>query len=262
MTSLVKFWSECDLRRAPYVHPRDLSVIRSKFSQLFDFEVRTPQQFVSSARFGNSLDNRFHLALMPVPYVGRLATADIFILLLNPSVSASSYLEEADAEHREALKRNLRQVFAKRAMAFKSLDPEFCWTGGFRWWEGKLRSVISARAVETQTNYLSALKELSARLACVELVPYRSGSFNGGKLIGKLPSSVEALKYVDSVLKPRARAGEIKIIVTRKVEEWGLRRGRNVVLYEGGQTRGASLGPHTPGGRAILAQLRKPWPGR
>lgn len=42
------------------------------------------------------------------------------------------------------------------------------------------------------------------------------------------------------------------VIVTRRVQDWGISEGPNVVNYSGGQTRGASLGPNSAGGRAIL----------
>ena len=45
------------------------------------------------------------------------------------------------------------------------------------------------------------------------------------------------------------------VIVTRQVEAWKLPKGLpNLISYGRGLARGASLGPDTPGGRAILAQ--------
>ena len=42
------------------------------------------------------------------------------------------------------------------------------------------------------------------------------------------------------------------MVVTRAVTDWGLESGPNVIAYSPRQARGASLGPDSPGGRAIL----------
>lgn len=65
-----------------------------------------------------------------------------------------------------------------------------------------------------------------------------------------------AWQFVQNVLVPKAKAGKIKIIVTRKASHWALPSSRNVIRYSGAQARGASLGIDTPGGKAILEQIR------
>ncbi len=257
MNDLVKFWRDCDLERPPYIHPLDKAAVGARFNKLFDEQVKTPTEFVAGPRFGNFKDNRFHLSLLPVPFMGCLDRAEIFILLLNPGFGFGSYEEDADPEKAEMLRRSVRQELDGVEFPFVSLNPQFSWTAGFRWWEGKLRSVIRAHAAERQSNYLASLQAFASRLACIELVAYRSAQFGGGSIAQKLPSCRAARQFVESVLLPRAQKGEIKLIVTRQVRQWGLNSGDHVVLYEGGLTRGAPLGPTTPGGKAILAQMKK-----
>jgi len=94
-------------------------------------------------------------------------------------------------------------------------------------------------------------------VAQIELVPYHSSAFGGHALIEKLESVRVARRYVHDVLVPAARKGAKTIIVTPQAEAWGVKRGRGVVIYKGGQTRGASLGPDTPGGKAILRRYER-----
>jgi hypothetical protein len=44
------------------------------------------------------------------------------------------------------------------------------------------------------------------------------------------------------------------LILTRQEKAWGLAPHKNIVIYRGGETRGASLGPNTSGGKAILTR--------
>jgi hypothetical protein len=63
-------------------------------------------------------------------------------------------------------------------------------------------------------------------------------------------------KFVKNSLIPQAEDGKVTLIVTRQAEEWGVseqrRKNKNIVVYKGGHTRGASLSPNSDGGKAIL----------
>jgi hypothetical protein len=249
MNSLLEFWNECSLESAPYVHPRDVSLLKKH--GLFDDEVSDNESFVKGPRFGNFDDARFHLSLLPVPYIGLLDKADIFLLLLNPGFGLSDYVVNDDEEHSAEVRAIIRQD-ANIEFPFISLNPKFVWTGGFRWWEQKLRNTV-LRIAEAKGGYLQGLKSLSQRLAAIELVPYHSQKFGAGKIVSNLPSSQAAMRFVSETLVPRARRGHATIIVTRKVASWGLPTDcEHVVLYEKALTRNAPLGPDTPGGQAIL----------
>lgn len=253
--SLVNFWRRLDMSTPPYAHPDDFFVLRRGNGRHIDEELRNFESFVASDRFGNLDDHRFHLSLLPVPYGGNLARAEIVILLLNPGFSYTDYYAEYHVPaFRRRLETNLRQSFKGVEFPFLWLDPEFCWHSGFSWWEGKLRKVIDVVARERfKGRYLDALRDMSRRLAHIELVPYHSPSFRSHALINNLSSSQAARQFVQDALVPAARIGTRTIILTRQQSVWGLPRNRKeIVIYAGGLTRGASLGPNSPGGRAIL----------
>ncbi|MBZ5531215.1 MAG: hypothetical protein LAO20_07275 [Acidobacteriia bacterium] len=253
---IVKFWDKLGLNHPPFIHPDDKPAIERHKRQGSDLAKYDFDGFVRSTRFGAFEDHRFHLSLVPVPYAGNLAKADIFILLLNPGFDFVDYYGESRVlEFRQRIKQNLRQEFDGIEFPFLYLDPEFCWHGGFVWWEKKFRDVATKIAAEKfGGRYLDALRDLAHRVAAVELIPYHSISFRDHGLLKDLPSINQARRFAQAELAPRAKKGDVTIIVTRQSKVWGLgeSKSRNIVPYEGGLTRGASLGSLTPGGKAIL----------
>jgi len=255
---LVSFWRKCHLAKPPFVHPDDLPVFRRYGGRHIDAEPKDFDAFVASPKFGDFADRRLDLSLLPTPYSGDLARADIVVLLLNPGFSYTDYYETERPDFRRQLVRTLRQSFAGTEFPFIWLDPQFCWHDGFKWWEGKLRQTVRVIADKHfDGRYLDALRDVAHRVAQIELVPYHSSAFGGHALIEKLESVRVARRYVHDVLVPAARKGAKTIIVTPQAEAWGVKRGRGVVIYKGGQTRGASLGPDTPGGKAILRRYER-----
>jgi hypothetical protein len=244
---IVEFWSKCLLEKPPFVHPEDRGALNDGGPRL-DFE-----GFIRSERFGDLEDQDFHPSLIPVPYVGDLERADVFLLTLNPGCEVSDYYAEyCVPEFRRRLKATLRQELARVSSPFWCLDPELCWHGGYRYWEGKLRQVALEIATEKFNGcYLDALKELSRRVAVLQLVPYHSRSFGSVK---DLASTREAQHFAKE-LANRAREGRATMIVLRAREQWRLRGGRNVVVYAASLARASSLGPTTRGGKAILKRI-------
>jgi len=254
--SLVEFWRRCDLRSVRKFHPDDAEYLEANVEKLI-----VPEQaqrfadYVNGKNFGRFDDPRFHSSLLPIPYGGNLAKADIFVLLLNPGFSFTDYYGETEVPaYRAALENNLRQSFANTDFPFLWLNPDFCWHGGFCWWEKKLRPTLTRIADKKfKGKYLDAMRSLSRRLAIIELIPYHSVSFQGHGLIKSLPSAIAARQFIHEKVLPDTSAGKKTIILTRQAVGWDLRQGnKNLVIYQGGQTRGVSLGPSTTGGEAIL----------
>lgn len=240
------------------MHPEDLTTLCRYLPEFPGPSFTSFRQFVGGRRFGEFADHQFHLSLLPSPYVGDLTRADIFILALNPGFSLTDYYAEWQVpKFRRRLQRNLHQNFDRVEFPFFFLDPEFCWHGGFAWWEGKLREVASIIASERHGGrYFDALRELSQRIASIELVPYHSVAFHGGRLIRDLASTRQAKDFARTALVKKASSGKASIIITRKVKAWGLpKSGKGVVAYSPRLARSASLGPESPGGKEILRRF-------
>src|SRR5690606_21306974 len=109
---LVEFWERCDLSGQTFVHPDDRQVLeqggdRHVLGGEIDFD-----SYIRGNHFGNRGGSRFHTSLLPIPYGGDLARADIFILLLNPGFSHADYFGDFKMpEFRKRLERNLLQDF-------------------------------------------------------------------------------------------------------------------------------------------------------
>lgn len=257
--NLFEFWQRCPLERPPFAHPDDrdkLHEILSKENRWIEDDATCFDSYINHPRFGDPTDDRLHLSLLPIPYVGDLRSAEIVILLLNPGFDYSDYwAEQKMPDFQKRLKQNLSQSFEGIEYPFFGLDPHLCWYSGFMWWERKLREVVQQIAVSKFDGiYRDALRNLSRKLACVELIPYHSASFRDHNLIGQLPSIVKARAFVRDSLVPEAVADKRTLICTRQAASWGLGLNEqpNVIVYDGGHTRGASLSSRSKGGEAIL----------
>lgn len=250
---LIEFWREAQTNVPPFAHQADVSVLR-KYSRWVENDATDFGSYISGSRFASCNDDRLHLSLLPVPYAGDIKHADFIVLLLNPGFSYTDYWGETHVpEFRKRLVSNLRQEFEKTDYGFLYLDPQFCWHSGFVWWEKKFREVVQEIArLRFAGDYREALKEFSHRIASVELVPYHSSSFHEHGVIERLPSVEKVRTFVKETLEPAARTGEKTLIITRQTKVWGLASEKNIIIYGGGHTRGASLSPRSAGGKAIL----------
>jgi hypothetical protein len=142
---------------------------------------------------------------------------------------------------------------------FYSLDPEFCWCTGYRWWEAKLRDIAMIVAQQKYNGrYLDALRELSQRIACIELVPYHSIAFHEHRLIKILPSTSQAKRHLETSLLKRASSSKVLVIAMRQVTAWELHlvNRKGLVVYRPpAHSRRQASSSRTPGGRAILKRL-------
>lgn len=258
---LVAGWRRCDVETAPFYFPDD-RLGGTKNNGVERALLSSHREYVQSPLFGSRKDSSLHLGLLPVPYLGNLERASIFVLMLNPGLGAGDYFAEYEVPgYREALISNLRQENGQNEYPFFALDPRLAWTGAFAYWHDRLRRIVEELVWQRQLSYLEALSLMAIRVACVQLFPYHSRSFKAHALAGRVESSRLAQQYVHEVLAPRAAAGEITIVVARQGEKWGLDEGENVVVYRGGECRGAYLGPRTRGGKAIMRQLGLNRPG-
>jgi hypothetical protein len=259
MNSLVEFWRACNLGKPPYIHPKDKREL-GPLNRYFDESNFTFDTFVSSDRFGDFITKRFHLSLLPSPYAGSVHSADIFVVQLNPGFNYSDYYAEyRNAAFHDRKKKTLLQETGDFEYPVIFLDPQFCWHPGFSYWEGKFRKIISEFAKRRDCSYLLAQKELSTRLAILELVPYHSENFKPDfKDIKRLPSVRRMIDFVHELVG-RALKGEITLIVLRKGTELGLATKRpNLIVLGRYQAQGANLTMREDGtgpGDAVLMRL-------
>jgi len=154
-----------------------------------------------------------HTHLMPMPWIGNLQTAKVFLLALNPGFGAHDYFGEHKVKpYRDALRRNLRQA---GGVAFPFLDPEHSWHGGAAYWRPRLAPILEG---------LEGDWERCARgIAVLELVPYHSETFGLGQgTVDALESVALMRAFVRDDLLQRSGSRRCKIIVLRGHRLWGV----------------------------------------
>jgi hypothetical protein len=206
LDALTSAWKELPLQEAPHVLPEDLAALKKAAADYVTFDLR---QYLERGERRN--DQRLHLGLLPQPWFGDLAKADIFILMLNPGLHPLDYFaEDQDPVFRAALINNLHQT-PGRAFPFPFLDPQFWWHPGSDYFRRRLGWIAERLASRNGHPHGDALAEVARRVCVLQLVPYHSPYFGLDNLVRQLRSTSLVRQYVQDL----ARRPEIQIIVTR-----------------------------------------------
>jgi hypothetical protein len=210
---LISFWNN----ETSNVHKDDREAMSVRRS--VPPEVNSPSSFFEST--STTHENHFHLSLSPAPYMGNLRTADIFLLMINPTVGYSDYCTDSDQRFRAALARTREQDFKEGELGCLALNPEFCSSSWFYYYERLFSTILWKYASIKAVTYLRALQELSRRLAILELVPYYSKSAGqiNKKFVGGLPSARKAIKAAKE-LQVKATHEDATVIVRWKGNIW------------------------------------------
>ncbi len=156
--------------------------------RLFE-NVNTEHVHRRDAAFFTGQSDKLHLFLPPIPYVGDLKSADVWILMLNSGVGACDEQDEAAEPYHSLKSRNLRQEFADVSHPFISLDPALSDTGTYLYYNQKrgLGRLISSLAAELRLTKENARALVARKVAVLELIPYRSKGFPGA--LAQVPSA-------------------------------------------------------------------------
>ncbi|OGJ60951.1 hypothetical protein A3A67_00840 [Candidatus Peribacteria bacterium RIFCSPLOWO2_01_FULL_51_18] len=201
---LAQFWKK--LNRKMHVHPED-----SPFLHFPKKPYTSYQHYISDYLQNKVNDSTLHSGLLPVPYIGNIESATVYILMLNPGFSHDDYIAESKyfPNFRKALKANLK---AKSPFLF--LHPDFLWTGGGRYWEKRFAIIAKELLRKKKIAYKEALKLISEKVACIELFPYHSKKFSvSANTLNQLPSSQKAKAFVQKYVIQRAKRREALLIV-------------------------------------------------
>ena len=214
------------------------------------------------------------LHLLPLPVNGSLKRADVVILMLNSGFGDSDNVWEASRpkEHQVMLASQRANVHQSHDRGdhypFYDLNPQFCDHPGAAYWKGganlavpkrqarKLASIAAELGDAWNVSSDSVYREMSNRVAVVELLSYRSTKFKHTGLFNKLPSCTESLKLVRGLVAENQKL----IVIPRSVKSWGFAGSsdntHNLIVYEPSQGAAASMTTRSAGGQAILARLK------
>ncbi len=242
--NFIKFWSNLSPSRQPFIHPEDVSWIDANLSLGF---IKHVEDYLNQFETDKSLEKKFHTNLIPVPFMGDLRQAKIFIVMLNPGVSPDNYVHEKNPLFAAALFENLNQEFHKGEFPSLWLNPSFAHDGAYRYWTDnkRLLPLIEDYAQIHKTSRVEAQKNVASRVAVIQLLPYHSKTANTS-LVGKLPSSCQATDFIRHCLVPRAIAGDILLVIARQKSFLdkiiGLPSHVNIVCLTDSESRGAYMG--------------------
>jgi hypothetical protein len=161
--------------------------------------------------------------------MGNLESADIFLLMVNPSLGYADYGTNATQSFRAALSRNLKQEFAAGGEQCVALDPEYWWSSWFIYYERLLRRTVREYANAEKISYLQSLNTLSRRLAILELVPYYSANASQitKPFLKGLKSAQRAIRAGQELAR-KAEARDATVIV-RWTDRWNLGSARGII---------------------------------
>jgi hypothetical protein len=250
MHELISEWSNYSLS-PPFILPKDLRILNSP--DIIELHSGW-ESYISQSNFDSVTSSKLHTGLIPMPYIGNLEKSSIFILMLNPGLSATDYFGEYRIpEYRKALVNNLKQ---RPESSFIFLNPEFSWHSGYQYWNKKLSKLITEFAKNKLCTYDESRNFFMEQISMIELLPYHSSHFKmKHKIISKIPSALLAKKFIHDSILPKARNGNCIIVATRGMRYWDLPKHKNIITYERSESRGAHLSPTTRGGSSILKFL-------
>lgn len=175
----------------------------------------------------------FATTLCPIPWAGPIKGAKVYLLFLNPGLSPEDLAWESDnADFSSVLRANIREG----SQPYFYLLDRFYAHPGHRWARATFGSDIQERHAE--------------RFCVVQLVPYHSDDGGYARSIATgLPSSKAARQFVRDTLVPKARAGQIGLVVARSSKLWQIEGEDDcLVIYRGGECRRAFQTSGTRGG--------------
>src|SRR5688572_27598612 len=224
--TLIEHWRRFSPDKKPYLHPADAP-------HVFD-------------------PKNFEFDLLPYPFVGDIAGADVWVLMLNSNIGHRDELDEEDPLFRERQRANLRQDFRGLDYPLLSLDPVLRGTGTYQYYNVRngFHDLIDVYGTRAGIPTEDARKAIARRVAVLQLLPYRSKSGQyDEKMSGVMPSSRLVYRAVQEAVSLKHKL----VVVPRSAPLWGLKYEQNIdgriITYRADQARSGSLKPSSAGGR-------------
>ncbi|MEW6769175.1 MAG: hypothetical protein AB1342_14190 [Pseudomonadota bacterium] len=175
---IFKFWSQLELGQK--VHPADADVLRHT-------------------------RHHFELACLPSPYGGRLLTAQVVLLFLNPGFSKPDLTAARSLSGRKHCLEKLKG---------RSDFPD------------ELEHPNALKWLKSRTKFLGDWENIRRRVAILELCPYHSKEFKDQALLAALPSVRKMLEWAQEQLFVDAIKRRRIVICMRSPKFWGLQAGK------------------------------------
>ena len=196
---IFNFWSEMkmsDLEQDEIIHPKDKEIFQR-------------------------ITHSYALKSLPLNFRGKLKTAKIVLLYLNPGYDKAN-------DEREL--KEFKEEYFKTIKGESPLKSKLINQGSYKWWKGR-------------SNFLNLPEEwLIDNLAILNIGAYHSKSFKDKGTLASLPSSRIAINWAQEVLFKEAEEGKRLVICMRSSKFWGLKEGyQKGLLFSPKTTRGGHI---------------------
>lgn len=242
LQELIDGWETSISQGSPYMFPGDKETLQEANHKRFICPCQSLDKFNLGKEFANRDDSKLHLELIPVPWVGDVRQASVFILSLNPGFDPLSYFSETRQDLRDALLANVRQEKLDSEFPFMALNPRFVWYSGFTYWESRLRSLVDKIKQSKSWDSNKALSLVAQEICVLQLVPYWSRNFD---LPRSILSSLRSSSLVRDFAQQKAKESNALIVVARRSRDWGLAEDKLVIRELPPATRGQRFSPTT-----------------
>lgn len=175
-------------------------------------------------------NNKVYKQLCPLPFVGDIEHADVYILQANPGLMLPPLsddpvpVEKRSKPFTDRIEACLHQEFEDMSYPFYFLDPEIWHINGSIWWRTNLEPLLQQLAEEEgEVDTNGVLKEdgnaetyyrhLANKLCAVEIHGYRSNNFRKPK--PPIPSSDFSCSIVEHAMEK-----DSVVLLTRSKNWW------------------------------------------
>ena len=165
----------------------------------------------------------------------------------------SDYFTENHPVFQAHLNANFNQTLNLKEYPLFFLNPALGFHAGFTYWNRFLKTPREALHARLKCPRNQVQEFLAREIAVLEFIPYHArGGPKITKSIKNLPSVKAVTAYARNTLQSRALNEEILILNVRRVQDWGLESGKNILTNF---TQTVSLDPEGPNGKKLLEFL-------
>jgi hypothetical protein len=161
-----------------------------------------PPYVLPRDREGLSIARGVHLDVLPVPYLGSPARAELYLLALNPGYGDEDVC--VNERYPQWVEQQRKGLTFEAAPPFWALDSRFAGAGirGYDWWTSRLGSLASVVGWDF----------IRERAMCIQYFPYRSRTYRRGALLPSQHFSFELVR--DAV------ARRVTVVIMRSRKLW------------------------------------------
>ena len=147
------------------------------------------------------ISTELRFEVIPTPFIGNPLSAKVILLALNPGFSEEDV--QLLSDHPEFLQADIHNLTFNNNPPFYALNEEYGYSGLFRWWDRRLKDLITVLGRD----------RVASSISCVQFFPYHSKTYSPLKEL--LPSQQYNFHLVKTAIMQRKT-----IVIMRSEALW------------------------------------------